>query len=182
MIGKLLSMLSGWQGYVAVAGLAALLAGLGTGYLVHKIDGSRLAALKEADAMAALHAVQRVSAVRQKQAAVAEAAAISIAREEGKLEAERFRTPERIVVHVQDRSRCISYGLIRVLNSTALGSGSNAGPIAPGQPDDACAPVTWRSFAADIADDYVTSRENSAQLNALEKNVRDLAEAQDGGH
>lgn len=182
MIGKLLSLLGGWQGYAATAGVAALLAGFASGFLVHKLDNARLAALKEADAVAALHAVQRVSAIRQKQAAAAEAAALSAAKEEGKLEAERFRTPERIVVHVQDRSRCITYGLVRVLNGAALGSGSDTGQIASGQPDDACAPVTWRSFAADIADDYVTSRENSAQLNALEKSVRDLTGAQDGGH
>ncbi|MDE2020089.1 MAG: hypothetical protein KGJ13_07125 [Patescibacteria group bacterium] len=182
MIGKLLSLFGGWQGYAVAAGVAALLAGFGTGYLVHRIDGSRLAALKEVNATAALHAVQRVSAVRQKQAAVTEAAAISAAREEAKLETERFHTSERIVVHVQDRSRCITYGLVRVLNGAATGSGTGAGQVAPGQSDDACAPVTWRSFAADVADDYVTSRENSAQLNALEKNVRGLAEAQDGGH
>ncbi|MDE2020675.1 MAG: hypothetical protein KGJ13_10100, partial [Patescibacteria group bacterium] len=77
---------------------------------------------------------------------------------------------------------CITYGLVRVLNGAALSPGSDASPTSAGQSDDACAPVTWRSFAADVADDYVTSRENSAQLNALEKSVRDLAGVQNGGH
>lgn len=174
MFGTILSALGGWKGYAAAAGLAGVLAAFGAGYIVHKVDESVIANIKLAGERAEVIAIHKALAIRTEQDNINQQAAVSQALEQGKLEGQRQALPERIVVHVQDKSRCITYGLVRVLDGAAKGGSDPAVSVAPGKPDDACAPVTWRSFAADLADDYVTSYENAGQLNALEANVKAL--------
>ncbi len=74
--------------------------------------------------------------------------------------------------YVPSTVACIPVGLVRVLNGAASGVEPSRVIVAAGQPDDACAPISWRSLANDLADDYGSARANAEQLNALEDDVR----------
>jgi hypothetical protein len=55
-----------------------------------------------------------------------------------------------------------------VLDAASLGADPDGLPLAAGQSDGACAPVTAAALAANVAANYGTARSNAEQLNALE--------------
>lgn len=70
------------------------------------------------------------------------------------------------VTSAQDRSTCITYGLVRVYNA-AVGQ-PDAIPLPAGKSNDACSPVKASALAAGIADNFGTAKDNADQLNKLE--------------
>lgn len=80
----------------------------------------------------------------------------------------RYQTiTKEIPAHVSDNAHCITYGLVRLLNSAA-GPAAYPVPDSASKSDDACAPVTWREFAADITSDYEAKAGNDQQLTDLQ--------------
>lgn len=73
---------------------------------------------------------------------------------------------KEIPVHVKELTACVPLGLVRVLDAAAI-PGTDPNANAPGQPDDSCAGISWRAFAADLIDDYGIGQSNAEQLNAL---------------
>jgi hypothetical protein len=160
---------------LALIALGALGAATASGaYVTHKMDSADYKALQLADATAQTAAVQKAKDLQARQDKTAMNGAVAEAYAQGKLDGARQSIPTEVVKHVKDTVPCISYGLVRVLNGYAEGHGAADESIASGQPDDACAPVSWRAFASDISDDYVTGLKNAEQLNALIANVRQL--------
>jgi len=186
-MGKLLgSLLGGVWGYVAAAGLAAIVAGGAAVWTTHAVDKGvylpQVAAKQKqfddfvlASVEAEKAAVSAALAAQKKQADLAQQQAVVAAQARQKEEDARHKIYTEVDHYVSDSSTCITFGLVRVLNAAAAGvhDPSSLG-IAPGQPDDACAGVAWRPFARDIADDYATARENADQLNRLEASVLEL--------
>lgn len=172
-MGWLTSLIGGWQGLALAAGLSALLAGAGTGYIVHRIDASALSDLKASDAAAQTKAVQAASLALQKQDKAVLDAAVAEARSQQQIVTKTVTLIKEIPVHVTDTSECgtPTFGLIRLLQSAALGTDTTGIAPSPGQPDGACSGLSWRSFATDLADDYGNARANAEQLNALEDSV-----------
>lgn len=168
----LLSIFSGIGGYVASALAAAALAA----FLTHKIDDDALKAVQLADQKAAVQAVQAAGAAQKRQDDVALNAAVAEAKAQQKIITQVQTITKEITVHVPDTRVCIPIGLVRVLNAAAANNPDTSG-IAPGQLDDACSTVTWRSLAGDIVDDYGTAHKNAEQLNALEGTIRDMVAA-----
>ncbi len=159
----------------ALAALVAAAAIFASGfYVAHRMDASTLATLKLGYAQAQDKAVTDAAAIQARQDASAESDALAEAQAQQKIVVRTITLKEKVPVYVQDNAHCITFGLVRVLNAAAFGRDPAAQPPAAGQPDDACAPVSWRTFAADLADDYGTGRANAEQLNALEASVRTL--------
>lgn len=156
---------------VALYGLAvATLLGLGA-YGMHRWDESTIADLKAADAAFATAAIKVTAAVQKKTDDLHLTAAVAEAQAQTQIIYRTQTIHDEVVSHVPITAACIPVGFVRLLNNAA-GSGPGAADIAPGQPDDACAPVSWRSLATDIIDDYGTGNQNAEQLNALEASVK----------
>ncbi len=174
-----MSFLTGIWGYVAPAILAALLAGAGVGWTVHRIDASVLSDLKASDAKARADAIQAASQALQKQDKAAMDAAIAEAQAQVKIVNHTVTLTKEIPVYVQDTSACStpSVNLIRLLNAAATGADLTNIPTPAGQSSDPCSGLSWRSFASDIADDYGNGRANAEQLNALIASVKSIHDA-----
>lgn len=172
------AVIGGNPGSWAILALGAVIAfGAASGagaYVTHQVDLATLNALKLADAKAQIKAVKQAKDLQARQDKTAMDGAVSEAYAQGKLDGAAQSIPHEVIKHVTDHMPCVTLGLVRVLNGYALGHGAADESIAAGQPDDACSPVPWRSFASDIADDYVTGLKNAEQLNALEANVLQL--------
>ena len=167
-------LLGPW-GYVIAAGFAAMVAGAGTGWTVHKVDHDAYVSLQLQDQRAQTAAVEKAKIIQSAQDTIVLASAVHEAQAQQKIVTETVTVTKEIPVHVSDRSNCITYGLVRVLDAAAAGTSVPAVGLAPGQPDDTCAPISWSAFAAEIADDYGSGRGNAEQLNALEDVVKKQA-------
>ena len=177
IISLIAGTLSAAWGYVAAASIAALIAGSATGYAVHRMDESAIAAIKLADQKAQTQAVKDAAAIRQSQDQANLDAALAEAKAQAALAARTHIITREVTVHVPQTVPCIPYGLVRLLDDAASGSDTADAPASAGQSDDACTGISWRAFAGDLADDYATGRANAEQLNALEANVTALVAA-----
>lgn len=170
-------LLGGIWGYV-IAGVVCAGAAV---WATHAIDAGRYNALEtkftqyQLDATKAqAAAVAEASSRQHAQDQVALSAAVAEATAQQKIVVHTVTLTKDIPAHVPDTAACIPLGLIRLLNAAASGGSVSASPLAPGESDDSCAAVSWRSLAADISDDYETGRSNAEQLNALEDAARAL--------
>lgn len=180
-MGSIVSLVTGarsgaWS-YLAAACIAALLAGSATGYVVHRMDGAAIAAMKLADQQARTAAIRDAAQVQQSQDSVNLSAAVAEATAQQKIVTETVTVTKEITTHVPLATPCIPFGLVRVLDDAASGSDTADTPAPPGQSDDACAPLSWRAFAGELSDDYGIGRANAQQLNALEADVTALVAA-----
>lgn len=161
---------------LAVVGL------LGTGfYAGTRWDDSKIADLKLADANFAKAATKQAADRQLLEDGVVVTGAVSEGQAQANIQTKYITLTKEIDHDVPSTVACIPVGLIRVFNGAAAGSDAPDASFAPGEPDDACSPVTWRSLAADIADDYHTANANAEQLNALEKEITDLHTAYNKG-
>ena len=176
---RLAGAFSGVWGYAAAAALSAIVAGSATGWTVHRIDQAAYVTLQLADAEAKDDAMAALARTDQREARANLDAAVSEAAAQQKIVTETVTVSKEIPIHVPQSVPCISYGLVRVLDDAATGSDTANAPAPAGQSDDACAPLSWRAFASELAGDYATGRANAEQLNALEADVTALAAAAD---
>ena len=165
-----------WSMLIAAC-IAALLAGAGTFYVVHRIDQGAIAALKLADQQAQAKALKDADAIRQSQDQANLSAALAEARAQQTIVTHTQIVSREIPAHVPQTQPCIPYGLVRVLDDAATGSDTADAAIAPGQSDDACTGISWRAFAQDVTDDYASGRANAEQLTALQADVTQLVAA-----
>jgi len=166
------SLLSGAIPWGSLIFAGVLSAGIGTGswYVTRAVYQDKLETRIAADAQAKADAVKAAAAAQHAQDLIAQIAAVAEAVAQKAQEDARHAAPSYIVQHVRDTVVCVPYGVVRSINHYA--NGADPASIAPGQSDDACAPVPWRSLTGDLSDDYITGNENAEQLNRLEDTVR----------
>jgi len=160
--------------------LPAVLAFGGGAYVAHRWDAGAIESLKLAQAKAEARALAARVSIVKAQDAVTLAAALGEARAQQKLTDEKNLIPREVRIHVPpsiDRSVCIPYGLVRVLDAATLGIDASGLSVPAGQSDGACAPVAASALAEAVADNYATARQNAEQLNALEAWVGSQANA-----
>lgn len=172
----ILTSLFNLKGLGIAAAVGALVAGSAAGYITYKVEHGRLVRYQLESAEAKAKAIAHAVAIQIKQDGINQTAAVEQAKRDQREADLRSLEPERIIVHVKDSSTCITYGFVRVLNAAASGDDAAFG-LAAGQPDDACTTVTWRSLAGDLADDYISARANTQQLDSLIATVRELHSA-----
>lgn len=172
------SLLTGVWGYVATAVGAAAVAGYLAFSITNAYDQNTIKDLKLADAAYLQKQTALVADVQKKQDAVSTAAAVAEANSQVRLTTAHDTVTKEIPTYVKDTSTCITFGLVRVLHAAAAGTDPAADTYTSGKPDDACAPVAWRSLAGDIADDYSNALKNAEQLTALQQWETDTTAAQ----
>lgn len=169
-----LSLLTGVKGYLISAAVAALLAGAGVGYVVHRMDASELAELKQSDADAQAAALVEVLHTQQaidKQNAEAAVAAVQA---QQKIVTNTITVTKEIPTYVHDQITCpgVTYGFVRLLYAAETGVDAATVNLPAGVVDDACAPYAPSALAADLAADFGDARGNSQQLTDLIASVR----------
>jgi hypothetical protein len=170
------SALGGIWGYVATFSVGALGAGGLAIWLTAAVKDHEIDNLKLADAQAQVFAIQDAAAWQHAQDQIALTAAVREAQAQVQIVHDHDTITKEIPVYVKDTSTCITYGLVRLLHSAAAGSDPAADTYTAGKPDDACAPLSWSSLAADYSDDLATGRSNAEQLDALIEYDRKLDE------
>lgn len=143
-------------------------------------DAGVIAELKLADQTAQAQALHTALALREKQDAVTLAAALREAAAQQKIVAQTVTLTREIPIYVSpriDSGRCITYGLVRVLDGAVLGTDPAALSLPAGKSDDSCAPVDAAALAANIAANYGAARANAEQLDGLQSWVRNEAHA-----
>lgn len=150
----------------------ALVSFSGGAYSGYRWELGTVEQLRAADATATALAVKD-AATRQKAAdviALTDSSAEGVA--QVAIKDQTLTVTKEITRYVPQTVACIPNGLVRVLNAAATGADPASVAYAPGQPDDACAALSWRDFASDLTDDYGAGRANAEQLNALEADIR----------
>lgn len=126
----------------------------------------------DSDAAYAKIEARAVEAARVDQTArdkISSDAAVTRAKSQARIETKTITLTKEIPVYVtaaQDRSTCITYGILRVYND-AVGQ-ADAIPVPAGKSYDACSPVKASDLARGIAENFGTANDNADQLNKLE--------------
>jgi hypothetical protein len=177
LLSRLVGALSSLWGYAALSLLAATLASVTTGFVIHRMDNAAIAAVKLKDQRAQTEAIKQAARVQQSQDQVNLNAALAEAEAQQKIVTVTHTIVREIPAHVSEALPCIPYGLVRLLDDAATGGDTANVPAPAGQSDEACAPLSWRAFADELIDDYGIGRSNAEQLNALEADVQALVAA-----
>jgi hypothetical protein len=166
--------LSGVWGYVAAAGIAAILAASGAWYVVHRMDESTIADMKTADAVAGQNALKAALAKQRQIDAKNQDAAYAEALAQQKIVTQTVTITKEIPTYVHDAISCPgpTVGLARVLRAAALGVEPSSLDAPVGQSSDACSDVTPSEVAGWFKDYAAASRANAEQLDALIASVK----------
>ncbi len=158
---------------VALVGLAAV--ALFSSIVTSKVYQGKIATIEAGFAKAETKAAEQARALQKAEDAVSLAAAVSEASAQQKIVTVTNTIVREVPSHVPANTKCpVTVGFVRVLNSTIVqGTGSPGFTFAPGQPDDACAPVDPRTLAINIVGNYAAALANAEQLTALQKWVQD---------
>lgn len=175
-MGFLTSLASGIWGYVAAAVVSASIAAFGAYEVTAAFKDRTINQLELADAQFAQKAEQQAAADQKARDQITLDAAVKDAKAQPEIVTHYETITKEIPAHVSDTAHCITFGLVRVLNSAA-GPAAFAVPDAAGEPDDACAPISWREFAGDLTADYQAKTQNDQQLTDLQGWVADQASA-----
>lgn len=138
--------------------------------------------LEKQKAQAVLAATQAADAARAAQALKSLAAQDKLSQDNAVAEA---KGQARIVVQTQtltkevptyvtvtqDRSDCVPWGVVRVLDAAVLGVDPAQLRLPAGATDDTCSPVKASDLARSVAGNYGTAAQNAEQLNALEADI-----------
>lgn len=144
-------------------------AGAGSGaWATHKIDAASYEALVAANAQAVTKAVTEAKSIQAATDKVSLDAAVAEATAQQKIIAQHNATTMEITRYVKVGTPCVSYGLVRLLVSSGIGSDTSNLNTGPGKPNNACAPVDAVAFGTAIIDDFSNAKANAEQLNALE--------------
>jgi hypothetical protein len=156
-------------------------------YIAHHWDAGDVAALQkkiaiiQRDDARAKTAMLAAAADRMRRAdAISLNAAVAEATAQQRLADEKSVIAKEVHRHVASNVHnrvCLSFGLVRVLDSASLGADPDALSLPAGESDGACAPVAAADLAENVAANYAAARSNAEQLNALEAWVKAQADA-----
>lgn len=166
-----------------VGACAAVLVFVGGFKLSHDLDQGTIQKMKAAEATAEAQAQTQARTIEQKDAAVAQANGQAEAAAQAALAA-RAQVITKEVTHyvtvAQDAHGCVTWGMLRLHDASALGVDPATLLPPAGQSDDACSPVKPSVFSAAIAGNYAVALANAQQLNDLEADIRSRVAAFNG--
>lgn len=163
--------LGGFQTYLIAGGLALAVGAAGGAWAGYRVEASKVAAIRLADAQAQAQALQAADKSRARQDAVTLAAALKEAAAQQKVviltQTLTREIPHYVTVQA-DAVSCIPIGLARVLRAAADGVDPGTLSLPAGQSDDACSDVTASEVAGWFKDYAGASQANAEQLTALQ--------------
>lgn len=157
---------------IAPIAVLSVLVGCGARHVLH--ENARLKGqVKDAKAAAA-----QVEKDRVKERSLWQLGEVSQQRHEAiqtKIVTEVKTIQQKVPVYVHDQipvPGCVSYGLVRVLDAAALGKQPEDLPLPAGVTDDTCSPLRPSDLARGVAENLGIGRQNAAQLDALQADVK----------
>jgi hypothetical protein len=121
-----------------------------------------------AQAKATAAAVQAALERRDKEHAITLAAAVHDAQAQERVVTRTLTITKEIPRYVKDTAGCITVGLVRVLDAAVHGADPAELPLAPGQFDETCAPITASALAEAVVRNYGACHGNAEQLTGLQ--------------
>lgn len=175
LISSGLSAVTGFFGGIQtylIIGTVTLAVGAASGAWVgYRIESGKVAAIRTADAEAETQAVKLADSNRAAQDAVTLASALSEAEAQEKVITVTQTITKEIPAHVPpavDATVCVPYGLIRLLDASALQADPDSLSLPAGQSDGSCAPVKASALAQSVIANYGIAQSNAEQLTALQ--------------
>lgn len=168
MLASLAKLLTGgYAKLIAIGAVVVVVFGSGV-WVTHNVDLGSYNALKADYAQKAAIANAEALAEQQRLDTAAQDLSRKYETELAATTAQDQAQLREVQQHVQEaRSRCITYGFVRVLDAAATGRVAADLHLPARGSDGDCAPVTALALARNIVGNYATSRANTAQLNAL---------------
>jgi len=157
------------------AGVAVLTLAAGTGYagyhMASVIDQGRYNALLLAESKARAESLNQVVHVTTVQSHLALKAASDEATHQQQIAVQaaitETETPNYVSAQI-DPTRCITYGLVRLLDAAVLGVDPSTLPLPSGQSNLSCTALTPADLARSVVSNYAAANANAEQLDALE--------------
>lgn len=175
LIGTGIKAVTGFFGGIQtylVIGAVTLAVGAASGAWVgYRYERSEVTAIQTADAEAETQAVQKADKSRAAQDAVTLASALAEANAQTKIVTVTQTVVKEIPAHVPakvDATICVPYGLVRLLDASALEADPNGLGLPTGKSDADCAPVEVSALAKSVIDNYSVAQANAEQLTALQ--------------
>jgi hypothetical protein len=161
----------GIQTYLII-GTVALAVGAASGAWVgYRIESGKVAAIQTADVEAETQAVQAADKNRAAQDAVTLASALKEANAQERVVTVTQTITKEIPAHVPpkvDATVCVPYGLMRLLDASALQADPDSLGLPTGQSDGSCSPVKTSALAESVINNYGVAEANAEQLTALQ--------------
>ncbi len=168
-------MLSTIELKAIVVALVLLAAAAGGFSLAHRLDAAAYANLKLSYAQAQATAVAAAQVEQQRLDSLATAAARAEAVNQSRIAADAQAALAEVQAHVKVvPGHCVSWGLIRLLDSASRGTAAAGLPLPTGATDASCSSVDAVALARSVVSNYFTARANAEQLNALIANLREM--------
>jgi len=171
LFSGLTSALGGIYGYLAAAGIAAILAGYGSYQVTAWAKDETISSLKLADAKAETDAVQAAKDQMARQDKVTLDSAVAEAEAQARIVTRTVTITRKVPVYVsaQSDSRCVlPNGFVQLLDAAGLQADPDALPGATGEPHDAAAGLSLSEATALLAADLGAAAANAEQLTALQ--------------
>lgn len=149
------------------AGVFALAIAAGSAWVTHKVDNSRYEALELSYAKAEQKAAEIARLQQKAEDTLALNAAVTEAQAQAKIVTQTQVVTKEVVRHVKDKSTCVTYGLVRVLDAAILGQSADSLNLPAGKSDGSCAPFGSAALAERLVANIGIARANAEQLNAL---------------
>lgn len=154
-----------------IAGAASLLIGMGSGgYIAWEMQAGTIATMKAADAKQEATNVTIAANTQKKLDTNALAAAQADAAKQAAIAATTRGQIEKVTVYVtktQDAHNCVTWGLVRVYDSAALGADAASLAIPAGVTDDTCSPIVSSVLAQGIVRNFGQYHALAANHDAL---------------
>lgn len=172
----------GIQTYLLIGAVTLAVGAASGAWVGYRYERSAVTAIQTADAEAETQAVQAADKSRAAQDAVTLASALAEASAQAKVVTVTQTITKEIPAHVTpqvDATVCVPYGLIRLLDASALEADPNGLGLPTGKSDADCAPVEASALAKSVIDNYSVAQANAEQLTALQAWVVDNQKAQE---
>ena len=143
----------------------------GGAWVGYRFESGKVTAIQAADAEAETQAVKAADTNRAAQDAVTLASALSEAQAQEKVVTITQTVTKEIPAHVPpavDATVCVPFGLIRLLDASALQADPDSLSLPTGQSDGSCSPVKASALAQSVIDNYGVAQANAEQLTALQ--------------
>lgn len=161
---------------IILAALGVAIIAAASAIVTHKIDSAELLKVEtqyQAAQIAAVEAARVEQAVLDKAASDADAAEMATQKQ---LLAQMQTRLGQVAKHVPaGAGNCITWGLIRVIDASALGVDPDSLSLPAGKTDASCASRKASDLAGNIVSNYGVDQSNAERLTALQAYLKQIA-------
>lgn len=164
-------LLGGIQTYLIIGTVSLAVGAAGGAWVGYRMESGKVTAIQAADAEAETQAVKLADKNRAAQNAVTLSSALNEATAQSKIVTATQTIIKEVPAHVPpqvDATVCVPFGLIRLLDASALQADPDSLGLPSGQSDGSCSPVKASALAQSVINNYGAAEANAEQLTALQ--------------